>query len=72
MRRIVWALYGLAAVLSVFLVLMNGAVSALDKSYLVIGLLLFASGLAAILHPRDAVRDSTETRKIAEQVETER
>lgn len=65
-------MYGLAAVLSVFLVLMNGAVGALDKSYLVIGLLLVAAGLAAILHLGDAVGGSTEAREVVKQVEIDR
>jgi hypothetical protein len=69
MQRIVWGLYGLAAALSVFLVLLNDAVGALDKSCLVIGLLLFGSGLAAILHAAGNVRSSMEKRTTPPEVE---
>ena len=51
---------------------MNGAVGPLDKSYLMIGLLLVGSGLAALLHVADNVRSSMETRKTDQRVEADR
>ncbi|MET4159773.1 hypothetical protein ABIC29_003376 [Agromyces sp. PvR057] len=72
MRRITWSLYGLATVLSVFLVLMNAAVGALDKSYLIIGLLLIGSGLTAVFHVADTIRGSVVTRMSDQRVDADR
>lgn len=72
MRSILWSLYGLATALSVFLVLMNGAVGALEKTYLVIGLMLVGSLLAAILHLADSVTRKLSKGPIAEKAEIER